>query len=306
MNNIIGHQNIISYLQKSADSGRLPHALIFSGPKNVGKTTVARWLSAKLLNTDETRLAIHPDFMYLTPDGGISKEQVDEIIGKLQFSAWSGGHKVAIIEDAHTMTASAANAFLKTLEEPSKKTIIVLLTPQLGKLLPTIVSRAAILHFKPVPKDDIRQFLKDRHNCADAKNFANLAGGRPGRAVNALTNPEEMNYTPKVEEFYKLFFGPTAERFAAVNGLLGKKSDDSKEMISKRIDFWLEIIRDACFFKYNLNDSIVYAKPAGLLEKMSKVKSADSLAALGVKLIRMRSLISNNINIKLMLENLII
>lgn len=305
MENIIGHQNIISYLEKSAESGRLPHALIFSGPKNVGKTTVARWLSAKLLRTDEARLAIHPDFINLTPDGGISKEQIDEIIGKLQFTAFGGGHKVAIIEDAHLMTASAANAFLKTLEEPSKKTIIILLTPQLGKLLPTIVSRAAVLHFRPVAKDEIWKYLKDK-NCADVKNITAIVYGRPGRAVNVLANPDEMNYAPKVEEFYKLFFGPTAERFAAVNLLLGKKADDNKEIMVRKIDFWLEIIRDVCFFKYSLPDNVVYAKQIGILEKMAKKKSADSLAALGVKLIKMRSLISNNINIKLMLENLII
>lgn len=303
---IIGHQKIISYLEKAADCGRLPHGLIFEGPKNIGKTTVARWFAAKLLNTEESRLAIHPDFISLAPDGGIIKDQIDEVIGKLRLTAFAGGYKVALIEDAHLINISAANAFLKTLEEPSKNTIIILLTPQLGKILPTIISRAVILHFKPVPKDDIRQFLKDRRNCADAKSFAALSCGCPGRAINALMDSEEINYAPKAEEFYQLFFGPAPGRWAAVSAMLGKKNETDKEIIYKKINFWLEILRDACFFKYNLHDSIVYIKGAAMLEKIAQIKTASELASLGGKLIKMRELIFNNINIKLMLENLII
>ncbi len=287
-------------------NGAVNHSYIFHGPKNIGKDTVARWFASELLKTPAEKLSIHPDFFEIQPDGVISKEQVDSVIERVKLTSWSGGYKVMLIGDAHSMNISSSNAFLKTLEEPPQKTVIILFTSELGKILPTIISRSAIVHFRPVAKDDIRQFLKDRHNCADAKNVANLSCGRPGRAISALANPDEINYAPKVEEFYKLFFSPIAERFAAVNGMFGKKNDENKQLIREKIDFWLEIIRDACFFKYNLHDNVIFSGTTAALEKISRAKTASDLAILGGKLIKMRGLVSNNINIKLMLENLII
>ncbi len=287
-------------------NGAPHHSYIFHGPKNIGKDTVARWFASELLKTPAEKLSIHPDFFEIHPDGVISKEQIDSVIERVKLTSWGGGYKVVLVGDAHSMNLSSSNAFLKTLEEPPQKTVIILITSELGKILPTIISRAAILHFRPVLKDDIRQFLKDRHNCADAKNVANLSCGRPGRAISALTNPDEINYAPKVEEFYKLFFGAMSERFAAASAMLGKKSEADREIISKKIDFWLEIIRDACFFKYNLHDNVIFSKQTATLEKIARAKTASDLAVLGGKLIKMRGLVSNNINIKLMLENLII
>jgi len=304
--NIVGHKNIITCLEKAIANGTAHHTYIFHGPKNIGKDTVARWFASELLKTPAEKLAVHPDFFEIQPEGVISKEQIDGAIERVKLTSFSGGYKVVVVGDAHCLNTSSSNAFLKTLEEPPPKTVIILITSELGKILPTIISRSAVLHFRPVPKDEIRQFLKDRHNCADAKNFANLACGRPGRAISALANPDEMNYAPRVEEFYKLFFGPLAGRFAVVNQMLGKKSEADKEIIYKKIDSWLEIIRDACFFKYNLHDNIIFSKQTAILEKISGAKTADGLAVLAGKLIKMRGLVSNNINIKLMLENLII
>ncbi len=304
--NIVGHKNIISCLEKAMANGATHHAYIFYGPQNIGKDTVARWFASELLKTPVEKLIIHPDFFEVQPDGIISKEQIDGAIERVKLTSFNGGYKVVLVGGAHNMNLSSSNAFLKTLEEPPQKTVIILITSEFGKILPTIISRSVVLHFSPVAKDDIRQFLKDRHNCADAKNFSNLACGRPGRAINALINPDEISYSPKVEEFYKLFFGPFIGRFVAVNVLFGKKSDENRDIIREKINFWLEIIRDACFFKYNLHDNVIFAKQTAILEKISRVKSAADLAILGGKLIKMRGLISNNINIKLMLENLII
>lgn len=304
--NIVGHKNIITCLAKAMENNAVHHSYIFHGPKNIGKDTVARWFASELLKTPVEKLASHPDFFEVAGEGNISKEQIDGAIERVRFTSFHGGYKIVLVGNAHNMNISSANAFLKTLEEPPQKTVIMLTTPELGKILPTIISRSAVLHFRPVEKEEIRQFLRIQHNSADAKELAVLACGRPGRAINFFSNPGDADYMPKAEEFYNLFFGRLSARFAAANNLSGKKDAGAKAAISEKIDFWLEIIRDVCLYKYNLPDAVIYTKAMPIMEKISKEKSANFLAALGGRLIKMRELTSNNINIKLMLENLII
>jgi DNA polymerase-3 subunit delta' len=303
---IIGHQNIISYLEKAVEADRLPHALIFEGPKNVGKTTVARWLASKLLNADEARLEVHPDFYNVIPDGTIGKEQIDGIISKLQFTSFSGGYKVAVVEDAHQMTIPAANAFLKTMEEPAGKSLIILITPELSRILPTIASRAVSLHFKNIQQDEMAEFLRGK-GARDVKILSDVSYGRPGRAMKLMENGEWQKASRSaVKEFYNLFFAHPADRFRIANQIFGGKKGGGKDLLSRRIDFWLELVRDAIFIKYGLNDAVAHSYGYADLDRVAAAQSAGQLSSLGCRLIKMRELLGRNINPQMMLENLII
>lgn len=303
---IVGHKNIILCLQKAMECNRLHHFYIFSGPNGVGKTKIAEWFAEKLLKTPAEKLRINPDFLKIEQNA-IAKEDIDMAINWLSLSPFNGFAKLLIINNAHEMSGAAANAFLKTLEEPAKKATIILITPEPAKLLATIVSRSAFLNFRPVGKDEILQFLTKEHHIEDAKKFVSLSCGKPGRAIELAKNPEKFNQiTAGIKEFSELFFGECGNRFSISGKLAALKDEGAKGEISQKINFWIEIVRDILLLKYNLRDGLAYLKDIDILEKMSQKKSAGYFAELGKKLIKMKHLLSNNINIKLMLENLII
>jgi len=301
--NIVGHEKIISFLEKSIANDSPAHCYIFSGPNNIGKTAIAQRLAAQLLQKEPS---VSLDFFQIKPvKNSISKEEADGAIGRLSLTAFGGGYKILIIESAHLMTISAANAFLKTLEEPPKKTVIILITSELGKILPTIISRAVVLRFNPVGKDELKKLLLSK-NADEPKNYINLSFGRPGKILNFLENKNwQAEQKEGAMEFYNLFFGPSAERLKA-SAAIFKNKDSQKENIFKKIDFWLELIRDVLLMKYKLNDNVAHLGEKNILEKISENKAADYFSGLANRLIKMRSLIKNNINIQLMLENLII
>jgi DNA polymerase-3 subunit delta' len=145
---IYGHKKQIEFLGKSIESGSLSHAYIFSGPSFVGKKTVAREFAKNLLESGPGNF--HPDFLEVTNDEAIKIDQVRELIYKLSLRPYSAKYKVALIDNAETMTVEAQNALLKVLEEPKSYTIIILVTSNTGKLLRTISSRAQKINFGPV------------------------------------------------------------------------------------------------------------------------------------------------------------
>lgn len=302
---IIGNGGIIDFLDKAVENNALAHSYIFSGPKNIGKKTAAYDLSSKLLNMQAEKLHQHPDFLEARAEAGvIKKEEIDRLVGRLMLSSFSGGYKILIINNAHLLNKSSANAFLKTLEEPPKRTLILLLTSQLGKILPTIISRSAVLNFKLSQKDEIKNFLEEKYNVEDPRMYANLCFGRPGLAVKlASANIKEENFQ-KISEFKKLFFGNYIERFKISSELT--KGKDKKEQLLEKLDFWTEIARDAILFKYKMHDSIAHQGNIRDIEEISQKGGVNYFSSLILRFIKMRELFKNNINAQMMLENLII
>jgi len=142
-------QESFAHLTERAKNNTLPHALLLAGAKGIGKLTFARSLAKAFLNTEHSH---HPDFFELMPEEdkkNISVDQVRTLIQKLSQTAHQSGYKVAIIYPAEAMNIAASNALLKTLEEPQGKTVLILVSHQRHRLLPTIISRCQRIHFKP-------------------------------------------------------------------------------------------------------------------------------------------------------------
>jgi DNA polymerase-3 subunit delta' len=132
-------------LRRRIAQDRLPHALLLSGPAGWGERTLANWLALHLLGADESADAetlAHPDLRWIRPDGALIKiDAIRELAEFAQGTPQAAPRKVAVVLDAHAMNRNAANALLKTLEEPPPGTHLLLVTSRPGHLLPTVRSR---------------------------------------------------------------------------------------------------------------------------------------------------------------------
>lgn len=157
---VVGQSHITDTLLKSVDNDHLAQALLFCGPRGVGKTTCARIL-AKVINAgaelSEEELALN--IFELDAASNNSVDDIRRLIDQVRFAPQTGKFKVYIIDEVHMLSQQAFNAFLKTLEEPPAHAIFILATTEKHKIIPTILSRCQIFDFKRITVDDIAQHL---------------------------------------------------------------------------------------------------------------------------------------------------
>jgi DNA polymerase-3 subunit delta' len=168
----LGHQSTFQHLQDMRHTDRLPHALLFTGPEGIGKQKIAQYF-AKILLCAESQapcgkcrsclfenMENHPDYFLISPDEGkIKIDTIRQLSRKLQLSPMVSPSKVVIVVDAHAMNAAAANALLKTLEEPPTNTLFILISHALGWLPKTIASRCQKIRFSPLSVEELEQAL---------------------------------------------------------------------------------------------------------------------------------------------------
>lgn len=158
---VVGQQAITNTLLHAIESNHLAQALLFTGPRGVGKTTCARIL-AKKINQNES-LTSEEDFAFnifeLDAASNNSVDDIRSLIDQVRIPPQVGKYKVYIIDEVHMLSSSAFNAFLKTLEEPPKHTIFILATTEKHKIIPTILSRCQIFDFKRITVTDAKEYL---------------------------------------------------------------------------------------------------------------------------------------------------
>ncbi len=212
---IIGQDQAVGALQSALHRNRLPHALLLHGPIGVGKATAAGVL-AQALNCPRTgpddgcgicpschkvERGLHPDVLWVAPQrGSIRLRQIsprkaagsepesphEPIVSWVGYRPYEGNRRVVVIDDAHAMNPPAQNALLKTLEEPPPSSILVLVTPAPGGLLPTIRSRCQTLRCQPLGLPLMRQYLEKAGGMSaeEARLRSSLAPGSLGRAIS--------------------------------------------------------------------------------------------------------------------------
>ena len=209
---LIGNEGVKANLRRLVAGGRVPHGLLFAGPEGVGKKEFALELARGLIcrsggcedcpvcgrigvfnfpNVDERDehkkvfLSGHPDVGMVIPyKRNILVDAIRELEREANFRPFEGGKRVFIIEDAHKMNDNAANALLKTLEEPPPTTHLILVTSRPDSLLQTIRSRCQTIRFAPVAAAEMEPVLVSAGKSADdARLAARISGGSVGRAL---------------------------------------------------------------------------------------------------------------------------
>ena len=159
---VVGQRAITNTLLNAIENNHLAQALLFTGPRGVGKTTCARILAKKI--NEQSGVTDDNDFAFnvfeLDAASNNSVDDIRKLIEQVRIPPQVGNYKVYIIDEVHMLSTAAFNAFLKTLEEPPKHAIFILATTEKHKIIPTILSRCQIFDFKRITISDIREYLK--------------------------------------------------------------------------------------------------------------------------------------------------
>ncbi len=269
---ILGHQKQWQFLKKSFKFSKVSHAYLFCGENGLGKKTIAKEF-IKLLECQgeniekpcekcssclQIQKGFHPDLTIVEPiEGEIKISQVRELSRILNLKPYAAPFKTAIIDGAEKMNQEAANALLKTLEEPSGQAVLILITEHPELLPKTIVSRAQMIKFFPLLQNELKEYLKTpafAKTClpvgratADKQNLSEkeiqelilLSEGKPAKLINFLSDPQKVEEEKnRLEEIKQLSSSDLISRFNYV-----KKITDAEENINEILERWLRYFR---------------------------------------------------------------
>lgn len=161
LDQIIGQDHITKSLSEAINSGRISHAYLFTGPRGVGKTSIARILAYQINGLDYNDESNDIDIIEIDAASNRRIDEIRDIRDKVYIAPTSSKYKVYIIDEAHMLTREAFNALLKTLEEPPEHAVFILATTEAHKLPQTIVSRTQRYNFRPISTDLVQEHLAE-------------------------------------------------------------------------------------------------------------------------------------------------
>lgn len=169
LDTVVGQEHITALLKNALKSGRVAHAYLFTGPRGVGKTSIARILAYEINQIPYTEDAQHLDIIEIDAASNNGVEDVRDLREKVQIAPSLAKKKVYIIDEVHMLSKPAFNALLKTLEEPPEHVVFILATTDVNKLPATIISRTQHFGFRMIAADAVAAHLR---TIADAENIA--------------------------------------------------------------------------------------------------------------------------------------
>jgi len=330
---IIGHAGALSALERALTRRRPPHAWLFTGPEGIGKLATAIEFAAALNCTSadkpcgecqpchSTLSGNHPDVEIVAP-GGMCDEpehrdhpdsrdlricQVRRLERVLSLSAYAGGRRVAIVDAADTLRAEAANAFLKTLEEPPAGAVIILLAEREERLPDTVLSRCQKLPFRPVERSTIVEALIERGATPeDSVAIAAAARGRLGWAFKAFEDPSLLEEREAMlDEAARLAHAGRFERFGWAREA-GERQPSVRERYLRELSVWESWWRDVLLFGAGANEGAENSDREPQLREEGRLYAASEIVLFLKALIQTREYLQENVDPQLALENLIL
>ena len=243
----------------------------------------------------------HPDIRIFDDENDLLKiDQIRELQHELSLSPLEGRYRVALLCNFERATSSAANALLKTLEEPGSSVVLILTASDVGSLLPTIVSRCQILTLRPLPDTELLAALQDHWAASpeQAELLTQLAGGRLGWAIRALTDDTFVERrTRHLDDLLDLLRMHRAERLAFAQAA-GRDAVALKELLA----LWLTIWRDLLLLKSESKTKIVNLD---WYESLQRIARQINLSQVNDMIVRLQTALLNldrNVNPRLNLE----
>jgi len=300
----IGNEKIVEIFEKKQKNGTFSHAYLFIGGEEIGKKTFAMKVSSKILDIPFEKVLGNPDIFFVKRERdqkteklkkGIDTKQIRELRDFFAWKGHTGKKKIAIIDDAHLMSAGAANALLKVFEEPGEGKILFLISSNEFDLPATIISRAQNYFFSPAPAEKIKEILEKRCALSEKRErIAFFSEGKMGKAQKLLTDEEYYDWHLREEKRFKdLFFSPFFDKIQKTEDMFGDKTDHlaARENLIQILKLWLLLLRE---------DFLL-----GKSEK-KEMLSSSQLLKIEKKVMRAIEELSQNVHPRLLIEQILL
>lgn len=327
---IRGHQRVKQVLERAVSINRVHHALLFAGPDGVGKASLALALAASInchaRAEDEFRQAcgrcpscrkiwqsIHPDIMIVEPQGNIIKTikiaQIREIQKSSMTAPYEARERVILIRDAHKMGAEAANALLKTLEEPTSRMRMILTTDQAHLLLDTIRSRCQLIRFGALERADVRELLAqcvraDKSLAATPASMDVASGfgeGSVGRALEILASGLLEGRAEIIDKLKSLRPRHPADYLSWTEELARDKK--KKGSLNEVLDIIKVFLRDVMRYRVSANhERTINTDMVREIERWARAMTLEEIIAAIETLNNAQELLARNVNAQLVME----
>ena len=323
---IFGQDHLLKRLEPTLQQRRQSHAYLLSGPPHVGKMAMAINLSQAVnclegpgapcgTCTQCTRIAagLHADISILVPGQGeegrspktvIGIDAIKELIHRVSLNPYEGSSSVVIIDGAESMSDDAANALLKTLEEPPPQVMFLLLTANEGAVLPTIRSRCQSMVLVPLSRDAMVQRLVSGHQTTpeQAEHLFRLSRGCLGWAIGALDDAQVLEQRQAdLEKMQETLDAGLETRFTYANEiatLFGSDRDAAKDLLA----LWLRWWRDLLLIKEGAEEFLHNADYSDSLRNQASGLSTAEIVQFINRLMQTLSNLDSNVNPRLAME----
>ena len=324
---MIGHAWAVQLLKKHISKDRVRHAYLFTGPDSVGKRTLAlrfaQSLNCERLSDDfdfcgecaacrQIENQAYPDVRMLVPthaSEALKVEEMRDLSRWLALTPYQAQRRMVILANFHQANESAANALLKTLEEPPRHVVLILTARSREDLLPTIVSRCEVLSLRSLPIEELEEILLQREGASEReREVARLSGGNPGTALRLLSDPEVVELrSQRLNELLTVLKSNRIDRFAYADGLAkNKELQERRSQALQVLGYWQLIWRDALMKAYGADVPVQNPDQMELIERISLQVSEEDALKVIKKIQHTSEAIQRNANVRLALESLML
>jgi DNA polymerase-3 subunit delta' len=292
---VIGQPRVVSLLKKSLERGLLAHAYLFIGPPHVGKMKLATNM-AQAMNCQGNEAPClecnscqkiaqgkHVDIQILSMVSSfiedearnrteISIEQIRQIQHAASLPPFEGKYKIFIIDGAEFLSLEAANCLLKTLEEPYRQVLFILLAKNIKTIPATLISRCQKLELMPISVDEVEKELKDNYGIETkrARMLSALSQGCIGWAISACRNEELLeHYREDRDTILDIISEDHEERFIYAARLAGQ-FNKKREIVLELLNIWVNVWRDLLLIKTGFSKTITNLDIQKRLEQLSR------------------------------------
>ena len=320
--NLLGHEWAIDMLKRQIVNGRLRQAYLFTGPAGVGRRTLALCLAQALNCTNPpapgefcgecrachgfARMA-HPDLFLLKRQEGdreIKVGAVREVSRGLALTPYEAKLQIALLLNFEEASEEAANALLKTLEEPSASVVICLTAKDADSLPATVVSRCELLRLRPLPIEKLSVALEERLalDLSQARLLASLSGGRPGTAIQMHQDPHIVHQRADcLDAGQQLLAAGKIQRFA-----YAERVSKERESLHSLLLVWLSFWRDVLLRAGKSSTPLSNPDRAAQVEAVASQLSLEAASRVLRGVERTLEQLSTNVNPRLSMEVLLL